>query len=73
MSGDRAGRRATLEAEQQRTLSPEAAAAYLSAPVSDGERADVLALVRWFRRRYPTGAERLAYARQAYRRWRRDA
>jgi hypothetical protein len=50
-------------------LTPEEARAYLAAPVSAAEREDVLALVRWFRRRYPTGAERLAYVRRAYRRW----
>lgn len=73
MTVDRAGRRAALDAEQQRTLSTEEATAYLTAPVSDAERAQAFELVRWFRRRYPTGAERLAYARQAYRRWRRSA
>jgi hypothetical protein len=31
---------------------------------------DVLALVRWFRRRYATPAERLACARHAYAGWR---
>jgi hypothetical protein len=41
----------------------------LTAPISDAEREDALALVRWFRRRYPTGAERLAYVRRASRRW----
>ncbi len=73
MTVDRAGRRAALEAEQLRTLSPEEATRYLEAPVSEAERAQALELVQWFRRRYPTGAERLAYVRQAYRRWRRDA
>ena len=73
MSADRAGRRAELEAEQQRALSTEEATTYLTAPVSEAERAQALELVLWFRRRYPTGAERLAYARRAYRRWRRDA
>jgi hypothetical protein len=38
-------------------------------PLSDDERDRTLELVRWFTRRYPTPAERLAYARQAYRRW----
>jgi hypothetical protein len=40
-------------------------------PLDDSERETILALVRWFRRRYPSGAERLAYARQAYARWNR--
>jgi len=71
MTVDRADRRAALEAEQRRSLSSAEAATYLTAPVSDVERAQTLELVRWFRRRYPTGADRLAYVRQAYRRWRR--
>jgi hypothetical protein len=33
------------------------------------ERARTLELIDWFCRRYPTGAERLAYVRRAYRRW----
>ncbi len=61
--------RARVEAEAERRLSPEEAAAYLAVPVSDAERADARALVAWFRRRYPTDAERLTYARRAYRRW----
>lgn len=54
-----------------RVLGPEEARAYLDAPISEAERDEVLALIRWFRRRYPTPAERLAYARRAYARWRR--
>jgi len=41
------------------------------APITQAERDEVEALVRWFRRRYPTPAERLAYVRRAYARWRR--
>jgi hypothetical protein len=41
----------------------------LATPISDSEREESLSLIRWFRRRYPTPAERLAYARRAYRRW----
>jgi len=44
-------RMATRHAERQ--LSVEEARAYLSTPVSDTEREDVLALVDWFRKRYP--------------------
>ena len=62
-------RRAALAAEIDRRVTPDEAAAYLAAPISDAEREDVLSLVRWFTRRYPTGAERLAYVRRAYRRW----
>ena len=68
----RAAVRARVEAEVEHQLSPEEAAAYLDAPWSDVERADVRGLVAWFRGRYPTGAERLAYARRAYRRWKGD-
>jgi len=54
-----------------RVLGPAEARAYLDAPISEAEREEVLALVHWFRRRYPTPAERLAYVRRAYARWRR--
>jgi hypothetical protein len=64
---------AAIRAEIDRELNAAEVAAYLNAPISDAEREEVLALVRWFRRRYPTGAERLAYVRRAYRRWTRDA
>lgn len=50
-------------------LTEEEARRYLDHPVSDAERDEVLALVRWFCRRYPTPAERLAYVRRAYGRW----
>ncbi len=68
----RAAVRARLVAESERQLSRGEVAAYLEAPVSDEERADVRGLVAWFRGRYTTGAERLAYARRAYRRWKGD-
>lgn len=45
----------------------------LEQPISAEEREEVLSLVRWFTRRYPTPADRLAYVRQAYARWRRTA
>ena len=62
---------ARLRDESNRTLSPEEWRAYLTAPVSEREREDVLGLVHWFRRRYPHPADRLAYVRRAYARWRR--
>ena len=71
-AASRAAVRARLVAEAERQLSPSEVAAYLDAPVSREERADARALVAWFRARDPTGAERLAYARRAYRRWKRD-
>ena len=52
-----------------RPLTDEEVRAYLAVPVSDEQREEILALVDWFCRRYPTGAERLAYVRRAYRRW----
>ncbi len=41
------------------------------APPAAEEREEVLALRRWFCRRYPTPLERLAYVRRAVARWRR--
>lgn len=64
--------RARVIAASERSLTSEEARAYLAAPVSDAEREEVLGLVRWFRRRYPTGADRLAYVQRAYRRWSRQ-
>ena len=55
----------------ERELSIEEIQAVLSTPVEEEERAEILALVAWFRRRYPTPKDRLAYVRRAYRRWRR--
>lgn len=66
-------RRDALVTGIDRQVSPEEAAAYLATPISDAERDEVLSLVRWFTRRYPTGAERLVYVRRAYRRWARAA
>jgi len=54
-----------------RRLSAAEARAYLDAPITQVERDAVQDLVRWFRRRYPTPVERLAYARRAYARWQR--
>jgi hypothetical protein len=41
----------------------------LAIPLTDAERDDTRALVRWFTRRYPTPAERFAYIRRARARW----
>ncbi len=60
-----------MMAEVNRQLSVEEARAYLAQPITPQEREEVLGLVRWFTRRYPTPAERLAYARRAYARWTR--
>ncbi len=59
-----------LRAVVDRVVSAEEARDYLERPVNEDERADVLALVGWFRRRYATPAARLAYVRRAYARWR---
>ena len=65
--------RADIARFQERSLAPDEARAYLDAPVTAAERDEALALVRWFERRYPTPAERLAYVRRAYLRWRRSS
>ena len=41
----------------------------LAIPLTDAERDDTRALVRWFTRRYPTPAERFGYIRRARARW----
>ena len=41
------------------------------APLTAEEIAETRALMEWFVRRYPTGAERLAYVRRATQRWSR--
>ena len=52
----------------ERTLSREEFDAYVNAPMSDDERETMKELIDWFRRRYPTPEERLAYVRRAYNR-----
>jgi hypothetical protein len=53
----------------ERRLSAEEARAALAAPLGEAEAEEARSLIRWFRRRYPTPAARLAYARRAYIRW----
>lgn len=53
----------------QRSLSPDEVRAALAVPLGTDEEAQARSLIRWFRRRYPTPAERLAYARRAHARW----
>ena len=60
---------AEMRAFAERRLSAEEFDAYVNAPMGDFEREQIDGLIAWFRRRYPTPAERLAYARRAYRRW----
>lgn len=42
--------------------------ALVDAPMTDEERQEILDLVDWFTRRYPTPGDRLAYTRRAARR-----
>jgi hypothetical protein len=65
--------RATLADLVNRELSVEEWRAQIAIPLSPDEIEHTLALVRWFRRRYPTAADRLAYVRRAYARWQRAA
>lgn len=60
---------ARVRALTERTLSAEELRTALAVPVGEAELAETLSLIRWFRRRYPTPADRLAYVRRAYRRW----
>jgi hypothetical protein len=64
-----AGTRRRLSALAERELTADEVRAALRTPLGDAEREESLSLIRWFRRRYPTPAERLAYARRACRRW----
>ncbi len=58
-----------LRALAERRLTAEEARAALAVPLGAAEEEEARSLIRWFRRRYPTPATRLAYARRAYRRW----
>jgi hypothetical protein len=61
--------RKRLIAVAERRLTPDEVREALAIPLTDSEREESLSLIRWFRRRYPTAGERLAYVRRAYRRW----
>lgn len=63
---------ARLREMAERRLTPEEFNAYVNAPMSEEERAEILAGIEWFMRRYPTPAERLASARRAYAQWARS-
>jgi hypothetical protein len=60
---------APVLALSERRLSAEEARAALAVPLGEAEEEESRSLIRWFRRRYPTPAARLAYARRAYQRW----
>ena len=53
----------------ERRVSAEEVRSALDIHMGAAEREEILALVRWFKRRYPTGADRLTYVRRAYVRW----
>jgi hypothetical protein len=61
--------RARVRAIAERSLSLEEWRRLAAIPVTPDERERTLELVRWFTRRYPEPAARLAYVRRAYRRW----
>ena len=63
--------RARVTAEAGRLVSVEEVRRAVHDPIPASEREDALSLVRWFTGRYATPAERLAYVRRAYLRWRR--
>ncbi len=63
---------ARARALAERVLEPEEFRRRLATPIGAAEEEETLSLIRWFRRRYPTPAERLAYVRRAYRRWKRS-
>ena len=60
---------ARLAAEIDRQVTIDELRWALERPVTAQEREDFQSLVGWFRRRYPTGADRLAYVRRAFARW----
>lgn len=57
----------------ERRLSPDEVRAALAVSISDEERAEILSLIDWFTRRYPTPAARLAWSRRQYRAAKRRA
>lgn len=61
--------RARLRDLAERPLSIEEWRRRAAIPLTADEQERTFELVRWFTRRYPTPAQRLAYARRAYRRW----
>ena len=60
---------ARVRALADRVLDAEEFRGLLAVPIGEAEEEAARSLIRWFRRRYPTPAERLAYCRRAYRRW----
>jgi hypothetical protein len=63
---------AAIEEAVNRLVSRDELRSALESPIPADERDEVLALVRWFTRRYPSPRDRLAYVRRAHARWRRS-
>jgi hypothetical protein len=61
--------RAAMMEEEQKPMSKAEFLARCNAPLTTDERADFLALVAWFTRRYPTAGERLAATRHLMGQW----
>ena len=62
-----------IEASLNRRVSAEEFRHELERAIGAEEREEVISLVRWFRRRYPSAEARLAYVRRAYGRWQSGA
>ncbi len=62
-----------VRAVADRELSADEVRAALAVPISDDERAEILSLIEWFTRRYPTPAARLAWSRRQHRAAKRRA
>lgn len=57
--------RLELRTAAEQPLSTEEFQRYVEAPMTPEERENELALIRWFKRRYPTPGDRLAYSHHA--------
>jgi hypothetical protein len=53
-----------IEAEANRQLTPEEFRAWADGPIPEAELTEKRELIRWFRKRYPTPAARLRWARR---------
>jgi hypothetical protein len=64
---------AAIVGEIERLVSVDELRHALQRSLGESECEEVLSLVRWFTRRYPSPEERLRYVRRAYRRWQQTA
>ena len=69
MSRTRPEAAARVRAYAERRLTAEEVRAQLAVPIGEQEREEAVALIRWFRRRYPDPLSRLAFVRRAWARW----